>query len=99
VTPEGAVKKQIIAWLKTLPSCWYFLPVSNGMGVHGIPDIICCINGYFVGIEVKAPGKIDNTTPLQRMQITRIIGAGGLAIVADSLDGAKVGLVSLLLAR
>lgn len=84
-TPEGRAKAQIKAWLKTLPDLWYFMPVSNGMGTMGVPDIICCWRGIFIAIEVKAPGKEANTTPLQKMQIAGILGAGGHAIVVSDL--------------
>ena len=57
MTPEGKVKDKIRKFLKELPRCWHFAPVSNGMGVAGIPDILCVIDGRFVGIECKAPGK------------------------------------------
>lgn len=44
----------------------------------GIPDLLCCINGYFVAIEVKAEkGKLS---PLQEHQIGEIHKAGGEAI-------------------
>lgn len=45
----------------------------------GIPDIIACINGYFVSIEVKA----QNGTPseLQLVKIRDIRDAGGFAYV------------------
>lgn len=85
-TPEGRVKAQIKGFLRQLKDCWFFLPVSNGMGVHGIPDIIACINGVFVAIECKAPGKLDNVTPNQVNQLNGILGAGGIAVVVDSLD-------------
>ena len=45
----------------------------------GIPDILACVNGYFVAIEVKA----QNGTPsnLQLYNINRIRRAGGFAFV------------------
>lgn len=89
MTPEGKVKAAIRAYLKTLPECWYFLPVSNGMGSMGIPDIICCIAGHMVAIECKAPGKENNVTELQKRALAAIQSAGGVAFVASSLDTVK----------
>ena len=83
-TPEGRVKDQVKAWLKAR-GIWFFLPVSNGMGAMGIPDLICCWAGRFLAIECKAPGKRGNTTPLQDYQIAGIHKAGGAAIVVDSV--------------
>jgi Holliday junction resolvase len=33
---------------------WYYYPPANGMGQSGLPDVICNLNGLFVGIECKA---------------------------------------------
>ena len=84
-TPEGAVKAKVKDYLKAR-GIWHFMPVSNGMGVHGIPDIIAIIDGRFVGIECKAPGKRNNTSELQKQQIAAINAAGGLAIVVDDAE-------------
>jgi hypothetical protein len=81
-TPEGRVKAKVKEYLKAR-GIWWFMPVSNGMGSHGIPDIIAIIDGRFVGIECKAPGKRNNTSELQKTQIAAINAAGGLAIVID----------------
>ena len=40
---------------------------------------------FFVGIEVKALGKLGNVSVLQRHQIKEINNTGGLAFVTDSL--------------
>lgn len=46
----------------------------------GTPDILACVNGYFLAIEVKA----QNGTPseLQLVKIDQIRKAGGFAYVA-----------------
>lgn len=84
MTPEGKVKAAVKRWL-TERGIWHFLPVSNGMGSMGIPDVICCWRGRFLAIECKAPGKRLNTTELQDHQIARIHKAGGAAIVVDDV--------------
>lgn len=84
-TPEGRVKAAVKRWLEK-HRCYYFMPVSNGMGRSGIPDFICCfpwLNGRFVAIETKAPGKWKDTTVNQDREIRRINMAGGKAIVVD----------------
>ena len=45
----------------------------------GIPDILACINGYFVGIEVKAPN--GKPSELQLHNVRAINAAGGFAFV------------------
>ena len=96
MTPEGKVKEKIKAYLKEV-GAWYYMPVQNGMGVVGIPDLVCCYKGYFVGIETKAPKKKPTTkaqrwkkaTANQQRRLTEIRDAGGYAIVADDLQQAK----------
>lgn len=84
-TPEGKVKEACKKYLKSI-GAWFFMPVSNGMGQVGIPDIICCYKGKFIAIETKAPGKRANTTPNQDRVIEAIKGADGLAIVVDNVE-------------
>lgn len=49
----------------------------------GIPDIICCLDGRFIGIEVKIPG--SKASPLQLANGVMIEAAGGLFLVATSV--------------
>jgi hypothetical protein len=87
-TPEGVVKDACKKYLKSI-GCWYFMPVSNGMGMVGILDLNCCFQGRFVAIETKAPGKLSNTTANQDRVIAEIKAAGGLAIVVDNVEQVK----------
>lgn len=77
-TPEGRVKAAVKRFLDK-EEVYYFMPVSNGMGRHGIPDIICCVNGRFFAIECKANG--GKPTALQEREMQNIVHARGFAIV------------------
>lgn len=81
--PEDKVKRECKLILKRW-GIWYYMPVQNGMGVVGIPDIIAVWRGLFIGIETKAPGKKKNVTPNQKAQLRGIHAAGGLALVIDN---------------
>jgi Holliday junction resolvase len=85
MTPEARTKAAIVKWLKAR-SIWYFMPVSNGMGRHGIPDFICCWGGKFLAIEAKAAGKRANTSALQEREIEAIRSARGWAVVIDDVS-------------
>lgn len=87
-TPEGRVKKAIKEYLTARGAYWY-MPVSNGMGRVGAPDIIACHQGKFLGIEVKAPGKRRNTTPNQDRELAAIAAAGGVSVVVDDVEQVK----------
>lgn len=88
MTPEGKVKKAVKDYLKSI-GAWYYMPVSNGMGRVGCPDILACYNGMFLAIETKAPGKRKNVTPNQQREIDEITHANGLALVVDDVDQLK----------
>lgn len=45
----------------------------------GIPDILACVNGHFVGIEVKAQD--GKPSDLQLLNVQKINDAGGFAFV------------------
>lgn len=80
MTPEGKVKKKVVDILKAA-GAYYFFPATGGFGRSGVPDIIVCFKGRFIGIECKAG---DNTpTALQQRELMRIIDAGGSALVVN----------------
>ena len=84
-TPEGKVKDALKKLLGSeFPQVWTYWPVSNGMGAHGIPDLIMCANGKFICAEVKAAGK--SVTLLQAHQLAAIEGSGGIALVLRGND-------------
>lgn len=85
MTPEGRVKAAVKKWL-TEHGAWFYMPVSNGMGRHGIPDFICCYQGRFLGIETKAPGKRREATPNQIRELTGIKATGGVALLIDDVE-------------
>lgn len=88
MTPEGKVKKAVKEYLKSI-GAWYYMPVTNGMGRVGCPDILVCYKGLFMAFETKAPGKIKNVTANQEREITDIISANGLALVVDDVEQVK----------
>lgn len=88
MTPEGRVKKQVKTYLASI-GAWHYMPVSNGMGRVGCPDILVCYKGLFYAFETKAPGKIKNVTPNQQREIDWINKTGGRAHVVDDVAQVK----------
>lgn len=87
MTPEKRVENKIKKYLDSLNA--YYLKVhGSAFQPSGTPDILACVNGRFVGIEVKKPkgGKIS---ALQRHKIKHIQNAGGVAFVARSVNDVK----------
>lgn len=56
----------------------------------GCPDILCCLGGRFVGIEVKREG--GKPTEAQLLALDAVRKAGGLAFVARSVREVEVAL-------
>lgn len=85
MTPEKKVKNAVVAILKE-HGAYYFYPVTGGYGGSGVPDIVACYRGDFIGIECKA-GK-GKATKLQDKNLEQIEAAGGVAMVIneDNLD-------------
>ena len=82
-TPENAVKAAVKKVLDEM-GIYHFSPVQNGMGRAGIPDIIGCFRGRFLGIECKA-GK-GKTTALQDLELEKIRQAKGFAYVVNETN-------------
>jgi hypothetical protein len=94
ITPEGKVKAAVKKLLDEF-RIYHFSPYMAGMGRAGVPDIICCFNGKFLGIECKAgKGKL---TALQERELDAICAADGFVFVAreDNLKTLKERLLCL----
>lgn len=80
MTPEGAVKNRVRKILQS-HRVYHFMPAANGYGRAGIPDFICCVNGYFLAIECKAG--TNKPTALQQMELSAILEAGGVSLIVN----------------
>ena len=79
-TPEGAVKN----WIKKevlskYPNAYVYVTHVGQYGKRGVPDLVMCIMGLFVTIEVKTIK--GSLTELQALEGRRIEKAGGISIV------------------
>ena len=59
----------------------YFIKYWAGAAYtkSGIPDLLVCCNGYFLGVELKAPS--GKPSPLQIHNLKKIDEAGGFGIL------------------
>ena len=80
MTPEAKVKKQVKRILDIV-GCYYFFPQTGGYGSSGVPDIVVCHKGKFIGIECKAGD--NKLTELQKHNINLINNNKGLAFVVN----------------
>ena len=67
---ENRVKK----FLKD-QGCWTLKTWGGGLQRSGIPDLLVCCHGHFVGVELKAPN--GKPSELQLWNLVKIDDAGG----------------------
>ena len=74
------MKDKVVKLLKA-NEVYYFFPNTHGFGRSGVPDIICCVRGKFLGIECKAGD--NKPTALQEKEMQSIRDAGGKTLVVN----------------
>lgn len=85
--PEARLSRQIMAGLRARG--WFCFKVHGSETMMaGLPDLIVCAQGVFVGLEVKMPSKRSNTSGRQRLVHSQINEAGGYAVVVCGVDEA-----------
>ena len=90
-TPEKKVKNKVVSILKEV-GAYHFYPVASGYGSAGIPDLVACIRGKFIGIECKANG--GKVTALQEKNLMQIINNSGYSFIVDETG---IGALKLML--
>lgn len=83
---EKTIENKIKSYLKSV-GAYYFKHHGNQFSQVGVPDIIACYCGYFIGIEVK--NEKGKTSPLQDVNLELIKNAGGYSLVARSVEDVK----------
>jgi len=78
---EQTIQKEIIKYLESIGAYVIKTIKTNRAGT---PDIIACLDGRFIAIEVKRKG--NKPTPLQLAKIEQIRASGGMAFIAYSKD-------------
>lgn len=79
---EKTIERQIRNYLDSIGS-WHIKTHGNMFSRAGTPDILACVNGRFIAIEVKRPKGV--ISELQKANIELIKRAGGVAFIAYSV--------------
>lgn len=85
---EKQYEDKIKKFLSKVPNTYFFKFWAGRFSKRGVPDIICCIKGRFVGIEVKA--ERGKPTPIQVKNVREINESGGYAVIAYPKDFEKL---------
>lgn len=81
--PEARLSRNIMRDLRA--HGFFCFKVHGGPTMMaGLPDIIVCANGVFVGLEVKMPSEREETSPRQRYVHKLIKKSHGIAVVVCS---------------
>ncbi|MBP5426695.1 MAG: VRR-NUC domain-containing protein [Clostridiales bacterium] len=83
---EKNIENKIKAYLKS-KGAYYVKYFGNSYSQVGVPDILACYKGRFIGIEVK--NEKGKTSPLQDINLQQIKDAGGISLVARSVEDVK----------
>lgn len=74
-----------LAYLRGTGGRWFKIHGGdNPFQEVGIPDILGCYFGQFVGLEAKMPG--NKTSPKQQLVLDEIVSAGGYATVFTTVE-------------
>jgi len=88
--PEAKVKDKLSRWLKiTYPKAWIYKAPGGRFGRKGVPDILACIFGKFIAIEVKAD-ETKEVTPIQMHELQLITGADGIVCILHGINDIKL---------
>lgn len=85
---EKVFENEIKKFLNKLPNTWYFKYWAGPYSKSGIPDIIACVNGHFVAMEVKAEN--GQASELQKRNIKLIEKSNGVAWIVYPKDFEKL---------
>tara|TARA_R110000772_G_scaffold32788_4_gene80066 strand:- start:2104 stop:2436 length:333 start_codon:yes stop_codon:yes gene_type:complete len=80
---EKWVKGEVVKLLKEA-GAYYFYPVASGYMSRGVPDIVVCYKGKFIGIECKAG--YNKPTVIQKRNLESIEAMGGIALVINETN-------------
>ncbi|MFW6002398.1 MAG: VRR-NUC domain-containing protein [archaeon] len=83
---EAELQKKCISHAKSV-GVYTINMIIDGHGNKGVPDLILCLNGDFVAVELKV-GK-NEPSNAQKIQMKRIRKSGGKTYVIRSLKEFK----------
>lgn len=83
----------VIPYLEDLKRCKVFS--VQQLALNGDPDLIVCLNSFFVALEIKSSGEAPR--PLQEFKLSEVRKAGGVAMAVspDNWEDVKIILTTI----
>lgn len=85
--PESKLSRKIMDALR-LEGHFVFKVHGSEYMMAGLPDIIVCAKGLYIGLETKMPATRNNVSTIQKYRHDQIREAGGAAFVVCSVQEA-----------
>jgi len=86
---ESAFSTKVLKKLRAEGGCWRKNPVSK-FGSAGVADLVGCVKGRYVEIELKAPGKYHHPlvgcSEIQLAHGRDVNSNGGIWLAGDDWD-------------
>lgn len=79
---ESKIQKDILNYLRRKRI--FHLRFQAQSNINGIPDVICCYKGLFIGLELKQEN--GRATELQKRKLDAINNAGGIGLIVKSVE-------------
>jgi Holliday junction resolvase len=92
MTPESKVKRRVTKILQKF-GAYYFSPVTGGFGRSGVPDIVVCYQGVFIGIECKAGDNKPTALQLKNLEDIHTNGGWGMIVNEDTAEDVEAVLI------
>ena len=92
MTPEGKVKRRVTKILQKF-GAYYFSPVTGGFGRSGVPDLVVCYQGVFIGIECKAGDNKPTALQLKNLEDIHTNGGWGMIVNEDTAEDVEAVLI------
>lgn len=86
---EKTIADGIRKWINAQDGCHARKTHGGAYGGAGWPDIVACVDGALLMLEVKRPG-MAGATELQRRELQTWHNAGAVAAVVRSVDDARL---------
>lgn len=86
--PEAEFQSVVIRYLQVRygPRVWILNHLGGLWQRSGVPDLLICLDGRFLALEIKSPLGTGRLGPRQAGELEAIRQAGGIAAVVSSWE-------------